>query len=344
MPNRRHLLHLLGASTLGTATFGIASANTRATPAAPLTLLNVSYDPTRELYAEFNPLFGQHWRERTGQVLAFRQAHGGSGRQARAIIDGLAADVATLALAADIDALHHNGNWVPRDWQRRLPYNSTPYTSTIIFVVRRGNPKNIRDWGDLVRPDVRVVTPSPKSSGGARWNYLAAWEFARRQSGSAAGAREFITRLYRNVPVLDVGARGAATSFAQRNQGDVLLAWENEAHLLEKEFGQRVDFVYPSLSILAEPPVTVVDRNVERRGSRAAAQAYLEHLYSEAGQDLVGKHFYRPRSAAALAKYAHQFPALPLFTIDEAFGGWTNATREHFAEGALFDQIFTLRR
>ncbi|MDO9612710.1 MAG: sulfate ABC transporter substrate-binding protein [Serpentinimonas sp.] len=347
MTHRRQFLQLLGTSALGASAFAAAtsaSASTPATPAAPLTLLNVSYDPTRELYAEYNPLFGRHWRERTGQTLTFLQAHGGSGRQARAIIDGLAADVATLALAADIDALHHNGNWVPRDWQRRLPYNSTPYTSTIIFVVRSGNPRNIRDWGDLVRPDVRVVTPSPKSSGGARWNYLAAWEFARRQSGSVAGARDFITRLYRNVPVLDVGARGAATSFAQRNQGDVLLAWENEAHLLEKEFGQRVDFVYPSLSILAEPPVTVVDRNVERKGSRAAAQAYLEHLYSEAGQDLVGKHFYRPRSAAALARYAHQFPALPLFTIDEAFGGWSNATREHFAEGAVFDQIFTLRR
>jgi len=343
MPNRRHLLHLLGASALGPAAFSLASATNRATPAAPLTLLNVSYDPTRELYADYNPLFAQRWRERTGQALRFQQSHGGSGRQARAIIDGLDADVATLALAADIDALHANGNWVPRDWQRRLPYNSAPYTSTIIFLVRRGNPKNIRDWGDLVRPGVRVITPNPKSSGGARWNYLAAWEFARRQSGSAAGAREFVARLYRNVPVLDVGARGSGTSFAQRNQGDVLLAWENEAHLLKKEFGQRVDFVYPSISILAEPPVTLVDRNVDRKGSRAVAQAYLEHLYSEEAQDLIGRHFYRPRSAAAQAKHAHQFPALTLFTIDEAFGGWAAATREHFADGGVFDQIFTLR-
>jgi len=343
MPNRRHLLHLLGASALGPAAFSLAHASTRATAAAPLTLLNVSYDPTRELYADYNPLFAQRWRERTGQELRFQQSHGGSGRQARAIIDGLDADVATLALAADIDALHHNGNWVPRDWQRRLPHNSTPYTSTIIFVVRSGNPKNIRDWGDLVRSDVRVITPNPKSSGGARWNYLAAWEFARRQSGSAAGAREFVARLYRNVPVLDVGARGSATSFAQRNQGDVLLAWENEAHLLEKEFGQRVDFVYPSISILAEPPVTLVDRNVDRKGSRAVAQAYLEHLYSEEAQDLIGRHFYRPRSAAALARHASRLPRIPLFSIDEAFGGWAAATREHFADGGVFDQIFTLR-
>jgi sulfate transport system substrate-binding protein len=315
----------------------------RAATPPRLELLNVSYDPTRELYAEFNRLFAAHWKARTGQEVVVKTSHGGSGRQARAIIDGLEADVATLALAGDTDALHTNGNWVPRDWQKRLPHNSSPYTSTIVLVVRAGNPKGIRDWDDLVRPDVKVITPNPKTSGGARWNYLAAWEHARRRHGGDAQAREFIARLYANVPVLDTGARGSSVTFAQRNQGDVFISWENEAHLLEKEFGARVDIVYPALSILAEPAVTVVDRNVDRRGTRAAAQAYLEHLYSEEGQDLAGKHFYRPVSTKAQAKYARQFPKLALFTIEQAFGGWAQASKTHFVDGGVFDLITTAR-
>jgi sulfate transport system substrate-binding protein len=270
----------------------------------------------------------------------FKQSHGGSGRQARSIIDGLEADVATLALAGDIDALHSNGGWIPKDWQRRLPSNSSPYTSTIVLVVRQGNPKKIRDWDDLIRPDVKVITPNPKTSGGARWNYLAAWEFAKRKYGSDAKAQEFVKKVYDNVVVLDTGARGSSTSFAQRNQGDVFLSWENEAYLLEKEFGNKVDFVYPSLSILAEPPVTVVDRVADRRGTRAVAQAYLEFLYTEEAQDIIGKHFYRPRSQKAQAKYAKQLPKLNLFTIDEAFGGWDRATQVHFVDGGTFDQIY----
>jgi sulfate transport system substrate-binding protein len=307
------------------------------------TLLNVSYDPTRELYVDYNAAFIRHWQAKTGQTLTVQQSHGGSGRQARAIVSGLAADVATLALASDTDALHENGGWIPRNWQQRLPFNSSPYTSTIIFVVRAGNPKNITDWHDLIRPDVRAITPNPKTSGGARWNYLAAWEFARRKYGSHAQAQAFVRKIYQNVPVLDTGARGSSVTFAQRNQGDVFLSWENEAHLLEKEFGQRVDFIYPSLSILAEPAVTVVDRNVDRHGTRAVAQAYLDNLYTEEAQDIIGKHFFRPRSVQAQAKYAQQFPAMQLFTIEEAFGGWAEATRVHFADGGMFDQIFDRR-
>lgn len=305
--------------------------------------LNVSYDPTREFYAEFNRVFAAHWKARTGQEVVIKTSHGGSGRQARSIIDGLEADVATLALAGDIDALHTNGNWIPKDWQRRLPVNSAPYTSTIVLVVRAGNPKGIRDWDDLVRPDVKVITPNPKTSGGARWNYLAAWEYARRKWGSETRAREFVAKVYANVPVLDTGARGSSVTFAQRNQGDVFISWENEAHLLEKEFGSRVDFVYPALSILAEPPVTLVDRNVDRRGTRAVAQAYLEFLYTDEGQDLAGKHFYRPTSPKAQARYAKQFPKLDLFTIEQAFGSWAQATRQHFADGGLFDQIYAAK-
>lgn len=304
-------------------------------------LLNVSYDPTRELYTEYNAAFIKHWKSKTGQDVSIKQSHGGSGRQARSIIDGLEADVATLALAGDIDALHSNGGWIPKDWQRRLPSNSSPYTSTIVLVVRQGNPKNIKDWDDLIRPDVKVITPNPKTSGGARWNYLAAWEFAKRKYGSDAKAQEFVKKVYDNVVVLDTGARGSSTSFAQRNQGDVFLSWENEAYLLEKEFGSKVDFVYPSLSILAEPPVTVVDRVVDRRGTRAVAQAYLEFLYTEEAQDIIGKHFYRPRSQKAQAKYAKQLPKLNLFTIDEAFGGWEKATQVHFVDGGTFDQIYS---
>ncbi len=306
-----------------------------------ISLLNVSYDPTRELYTEFNQAFAKHWKARTGQDVTIKQSHSGSGKQARSIIDGLDADVATLALAGDTDALHTNGNLIPKDWQKRLPHNSTPYTSTIVLVVRQGNPKNIKDWDDLVRPDVKVITPNPKTSGGARWNYLAAWEFAKRKYGGDDKAQDFVKKLYQNVPVLDTGARGSSITFAQRNQGDVFLSWENEAYLLEKEFGNKVDFVYPSISILAEPAVALVDKNVDKKGTRAVAQAYLEYLYTEEAQDLIGKHFYRPRSAKAQAKYAKQLPKLNLFTIDEAFGGWDKASQVHFVDGGKFDQIYT---
>ncbi|PVE08002.1 sulfate ABC transporter substrate-binding protein [Limnohabitans sp. Rim28] len=306
-----------------------------------ISLLNVSYDPTRELYTEFNQSFAKHWKARTGQDLTLKQSHGGSGKQARAIIDGLDADVATLALAGDTDALHTNGNLIPKDWQKRLPHNSTPYTSTIVLVVRQGNPKNIKDWDDLVRPDVKVITPNPKTSGGARWNYLAAWEFAKRKYGGDDKAQDFVKKLYQNVPVLDTGARGSSITFAQRNQGDVFLSWENEAYLLEKEFGNKVDFVYPSISILAEPAVALIDKNVDKKGTRAVAQAYLDYLYTEEAQDLIGKHFYRPRSAKAQAKYAKQLPKLKLFTIEEAFGGWDKASQVHFVDGGKFDQIYT---
>ncbi|HYF17473.1 MAG TPA: sulfate ABC transporter substrate-binding protein [Ramlibacter sp.] len=306
-----------------------------------LTLLNASYDPTRELYVAVNRAFQRHWKARTGQEVAIQQSHGGSGRQARSVIDGLEADVVTLALAGDIDALHTHGNWLPRDWQKRLPNNASPYTSTIVLVVRQGNPKNVRDWDDLVRPDVKVITPNPKTSGGARWNYLAAWEYARRKYGGDAKAKDFVGRLYANVPVLDTGARGASVTFAQRHQGDVFISWENEAYLLDKEFGSKVDVVYPSLSILAEPPVAVVDRNVDRKGTRAVAEEYLRFLYTGEAQDLIGKHFYRPVSAAAAAKYSAKLPQLPLFTIDQAFGGWTRADKDHFADGGSFDQIYT---
>jgi sulfate/thiosulfate transport system substrate-binding protein len=308
---------------------------------AQVNLLNVSYDPTRELYTEFNQAFAKHWKARTGQDVTIKQSHGGSGKQARSIIDGLDADVATLALAGDTDALHSNGNLIPKDWQKRLPHNSTPYTSTIVLVVRQGNPKNIKDWDDLVRPDVKVITPNPKTSGGARWNYLAAWEFAKRKYGGDDKAQEFVKKLYQNVPVLDTGARGSSITFAQRNQGDVFLSWENEAYLLEKEFGNKVDFVYPSISILAEPAVALIDKNVGKKGTRAVAEAYLEYLYTEEAQDLIGKHFYRPRSAKAQAKYAKQLPKLNLFTIDEAFGGWDKASQVHFVDGGKFDQIYT---
>ena len=308
---------------------------------APISLLNVSYDPTRELYAEFNQAFAKHWRAKTGQDVSFKQSHGGSGKQARSIIDGLDADVVTLALAGDTDALHKNGNLIPKDWQKRLPHNSSPYTSTIVLVVRAGNPKGIRDWDDLVKPGISVITPNPKTSGGARWNYLAAWEFAKRQYGSEAKAKDFVTALYKNVPVLDTGARGSSITFAQRAQGDVFISWENEANLLEKEFGSKIDVVYPSISILAEPAVTVVDKNVDRKGTRAVAQAYLEFLYTDEGQDIAGKNFYRPISPKAQAKYAKQFPKLKLFTIDQAFGGWEKADKAHFADGGTFDQIYS---
>ncbi len=332
MTTNRRFFNLMATALLG---LGALTAQ------AQVNLLNVSYDPTRELYVEFNQAFAKHWKARTGQDVTIKQSHGGSGKQTRAIIDGLEADVATLALAGDTDALHTNGNLIPRDWQKRLPHNSTPYTSTIVLVVRQGNPKSIKDWDDLVRPDVKVITPNPKTSGGARWNYLAAWEFAKRKYGGDEKAQEFVRKLYQNVPVLDTGARGSSVTFAQRNQGDVFLSWENEAHLLEKEFGHKVDFVYPSISILAEPAVALIDKNVDKKGTRAVAQAYLEYLYSEEAQDLIGKHFYRPRSAKAQAKYAKQLPKIHLFTIEEAFGGWDKATQVHFVDGGKFDQIYT---
>lgn len=309
--------------------------------AQPLQLLNVSYDPTRELYVEFNAAFAKYWKGRTGQDIAVKQSHGGSGKQARSIIDGLEADVATLALAGDTEALVKHGGWVRPGWQKRLPHNASPYTSTIVLVVRAGNPKGIRDWDDLARPGVSVITPNPKTSGGARWNYLAAWEYGKRKYGGDAQAREFVARVFGNVPVLDTGARGSTISFAQRNQGDVLVAWENEAWLLEKEFGAKFDVVVPSVSILAEPAVAVVDKVVDRKGTRAVAEAYLQYLYSEEGQDIAGRHFYRPAaSQKAQAKYARQFPKLNLFSVDQAFGGWEQATRAHFADNASFDQIY----
>jgi len=305
-----------------------------------VTLLNASYDPTREFYGEFNQAFSKYWKARGGQEVLVKQSHGGSGKQARSVIDGLEADVVTLALAGDIDAIQRLGKLIPADWQKRLPHNSSPYTSTIVLVVRAGNPKNIKDWDDLVKPGISVITPNPKTSGGARWNYLAAWEFAKRKYGGTAQAREFVTKLFRNVPVLDSGARGSSVTFAQRNQGDVFISWENEAYLLEKEFGNKVDIVYPSLSILAEPPVTVVDRTVDRRGTRRVAEEYLKYLYSDEGQDIAGRHFYRPVSDKAKTKYGKRFPKIALFTIEQAFGGWAKADREHFADGGTFDQIF----
>ena len=305
-----------------------------------VTLLNVSYDPTRELYTEFNAAFVKHWKTKTGQDVTIKQSHGGSGKQARGVIDGLEADVVTLALAGDTDALHKNGGWIPADWQKRLPHNSSPYASTIVLVVRQGNPKGIKDWDDLIKPGISVITPNPKTSGGARWNYLAAWEFAKRKFGSEAHAKDFVGKLYANVSVLDSGARGSSITFAQRNQGDVFISWENEAHLLEKEFGGKVDIIYPSLSILAEPPVTVVDKNVDKKGTRAVATAYLDYLYTDEGQNIAGKNFYRPIVEKFQAKYVKQLPKIKLFTIDEAFGGWTKAAKDHFADGAYFDQIY----
>lgn len=304
-------------------------------------ILNVSYDPTRELYQEFNAEFQKYWKSQGGGDIRIRQSHGGAGKQARSVIDGLQADVVTLALSYDIDEIAERAKLFPADWQKRLPHNSAPYTSTIVFVVRKGNPRQIRDWDDLVKPGVGVITPNPKTSGGARWNYLAAWEFARRKYGSDEKAKEFVAALYRNVPVLDSGARGSTTTFVQRGIGDVFISWENEAFLAIREFGaDRLEIVVPSISILAEPPVTVVDRVVDRKGTRKVAEAYLNYLYSDVGQDLAGKHYYRPRSGQAAAKYAHQFMKIPLFTIDEAFGGWQKAQKDHFADNGTFDQIY----
>jgi sulfate/thiosulfate transport system substrate-binding protein len=314
---------------------------TVAASAKNIELLNISYDPTRELYTDFNAAFARHWKAKTGDTVVIKQSHGGSGKQARSVIDGLQADVVTLALAGDVDALASVGKLIPADWQKRLPNNSAPYTSTIVFVVRAGNPKGIKDWEDLVKPGVSVVTPNPKTSGGAQWNYLAAWEFARRKHGSDQKAQEFVKALYKNVVVLDSGARGATTTFVQRGMGDVFISWENEAFLAQKEFGkEKYPIVVPSVSILAEPSVTLVDKFAKKKGTEAVAKAYLEYLYSDEGQDIAGKHFYRPRAEAVKAKYAASFPKVELFTIDEAFGGWAKAKKTHFEDGGTFDQIY----
>jgi sulfate transport system substrate-binding protein len=323
-------------------TFALAPLLSGASASAKdLQLLNVSYDPTREVYVEFNRAFAAHWRTKTGDTVSIRQSHGGSSKQARSVIDGLQADVVTLGLAYDIDALHQNARLVPADWQKRLPNNSAPYYSTLAFLVRKGNPKGIRDWSDLVRSGVAVITPNPKTSGVARWNYLAAYGYAlRTNGGDAQKARDFITALYRNVPVLDSGARGASTTFVERRIGDVLINWENELLLTRKLRPDDFEIVVPSVSILAEPTVAWVDRVVKRRGTEAVGRAYLEFLYSPEGQEIFARHFYRPRLPEVLNRHAAQFPEINLFTIDEAFGGWQRAHRDHFADGAAFDQIY----
>lgn len=309
--------------------------------AADITLLNVSYDPTRELYQDFNSAFAKHWKAKIGDNVTIKQSHGGSGKQARSVIDGLEADVVTLALAYDVDALHQNGKLIPADWQKRLQHNASPYTSTIVFLVRKGNPKGLKDWSDLVKPGVEVITPNPKTSGGARWNYLAAWAYALKQpGGSDATAKDFVKKLFANVKVLDSGARGSTTTFVERGIGDVLIAWENEAYLAVKELGpDKFEIVTPSLSILAEPPVSVVDKVVDKRGTRAVATAYLEYLYSPEAQEIAAKNYYRPIDPKVAAKYARTFAPVKLFTIDDEFGGWTKAQKTHFADGGVFDQI-----
>jgi sulfate/thiosulfate transport system substrate-binding protein len=328
----RHTLVLAAALMLGTT----LAAN------AQTTLLNVSYDPTREFYQEFNAAFIKHWKAATGETVAIRQSHGGSGKQARAVIDGLGADVVTLALAYDIDALHKNGGLVPAGWQTRLPDNSAPYTSTVVFLVRKGNPKGIKDWSDLAKPGVGVITPNPKTSGGARWNYLAAWGYALGlPGGSEASAKELVTGIYRNVRVLDSGARGATTTFVERGIGDVFISWENEAFLAQKEFGKgTVEIVVPSVSILAEPPVAVVDKVVDKRKTREVATAYLRYLYTPEAQEIAARNFYRPRDATVAAKYGEQFVDVKLFTIDQMFGSWDKAQKTHFSDGGTFDQIY----
>ena len=320
------------AIALGAAAFGAA--------AKDVTLLNVSYDPTRELYQDYNKAFAKFWKTKTGDDVSVKVSHGGSGKQARSVIDGIDADVVTLALAYDIDEIGAKAKLIPADWQKRLAHNSAPYTSTIVFLVRKGNPKGIKDWDDLVKPGVAVVTPNPKTSGGARWNYLAAWGYALNKTGSEAGAQQFVGKLLKNVPVLDSGARGATTTFVERGIGDVLLAWENEALLAQKELGpDKFELVAPSVSILAEPPVALVDKVADKKGTRIVAQAYLDYLYSPEGQDIAGQNYYRPIDPTAAAKYSKQFPKLKLFTIEQVFGGWTKAQKTHFADGGVFDQI-----
>lgn len=326
-------------TTLGAAA---ALALTALPSLADTTLLNVSYDPTRELYQEFNAAFARQWKARTGETVTIRQSHGGSGKQARSVIDGLEADVVTLALAYDIDAIHDHGNQLPADWQKRLPNNASPYTSTIVFLVRKGNPKKITDWPDLAKSGVEVITPNPKTSGGARWNYLAAWGYALKQpGGNAESAKAFVKRIYANTKVLDSGARGSTTTFVERGIGDVLIAWENEAYLSVKELGpDKFEIVTPTLSILAEPPVSVVDKVVDKRGTRKVAAAYLDYLYTPEGQEIAAKNFYRPRDAKVAAKYAKQFAPVKLLTVDGDFGGWRAAQKAHFDDGGVFDQIY----
>jgi sulfate/thiosulfate transport system substrate-binding protein len=310
--------------------------------AADVNLLNVSYDPTRELYQDYNVAFANYWKAKTGDNVIIKQSHGGSGKQARSVIDGLQADVVTLALSYDIDEVGSKGKLFPADWQKRLPHNSSPYTSTIVFLVRKGNPKNIKDWGDLVKPGTSVITPNPKTSGGARWNYLAAYAYALKQNNQdETKAKDFLKKLFKNVPVLDSGARGSTTTFVERGIGDVLLAWENEAFLAQKELGpDKFDIVVPSLSILAEPPVAVVDKNVKRHNTQAVAEAYLQYLYSEEGQEIAAKNYYRPTLEAVAKKYEKQFPKVNLIKIDETFGGWQKAQKTHFADGGVFDEIY----
>jgi sulfate transport system substrate-binding protein len=312
------------------------------TLAADITLLNVSYDPTRELYVEFNKAFASYWKSKTGDNVTIKQSHGGAGKQARAVIDGLPADVVTLALSYDIDEISSKAKLIPSDWQKRLAHNSSPYTSTIVLLVRKGNPKKIKDWNDLVKPGVSVITPNPKTSGGARWNYLAAYAYALKQNNNDdAKAREFVGKLFKNVPVLDSGARGSTTTFVERGIGDVFISWENEAFLAQKELGpDKFEIVIPSLSILAEPPVTIIDKTVDKRKTRAVAQAYLEYLYSEEGQEIAAKNYYRPTLASVAAKYEKQFPKVNLIKIDDVFGGWQKAQKTHFSDGGTFDQIY----
>ncbi|MDT8363106.1 MAG: sulfate ABC transporter substrate-binding protein [Nitrosomonas sp.] len=308
---------------------------------AEKTLLNVSYDPTRELYQEFNSAFARHWQAQTGEKVKINQSHGGSGKQARAVIDGLEADVVTLALSVDIDAIAEHSKQLPDNWQSRLPENSSPYTSTIVLLVRKGNPKGIKDWDDLARPGIAVITPNPKTSGGARWNYLAAWEYAKQRLGNADKAKDFVKAIYKNVPVLDSGARGSATTFIERGIGDVLLAWENEAFLALKEYGNdKFEIVIPSFSVLAEPAVALIDRVVDKKGTRQVAEAYLQYLYTDEGQEVAAKHFYRPTNKKIAAKHAGQFPAIKLFKVDDAFGSWKDAQKVHFNDGGTFDQIY----
>lgn len=320
----------------------VALASPLLTLAAEISLLNVSYDPTRELYVDYNKAFANHWKTKTGDDVTIKQSHGGSGKQARAVIDGLPADVVTLALSYDIDEIHAKGKLIPKDWQKRLPHNSAPYTSTIVLLLRKGNPKNIKDWDDLVKPGVSVITPNPKTSGGARWNYLAAYAYALKQNNNDdAKARAFVKKIFKNVPVLDSGARGSTTTFVERGIGDVLLAWENEAFLAQKELGpDKFEIVVPSLSILAEPPVTMVDKTIDKRKTRAVAQAYLEYLYTEEGQEIAAKNYYRPTLESVAKKYEKQFPKVNLVTIDGTFGGWQKAQKTHFADGGVFDEIY----
>jgi sulfate transport system substrate-binding protein len=328
------------AIALFSAVFGVTAPS--AAIAKDVEILNVSYDPTRELYVDFNKAFAAHWKAKTGDNVSVKQSHGGAGKQARAVIDGLQADVVTLALAYDIDAIHEKAKLIPKDWQARLPNNSSPYTSTIVLLVRKGNPKKIKDWDDLVKPGVSVITPNPKTSGGARWNYLAAWAYALKNNNNDEGkAKDFVKKLFANVPVLDSGARGSTTTFVERGIGDVFISWENEAFLALKELGpDKFEIVVPTLSILAEPPVTVVDKNAKKHGTEAVSKAYLEYLYSDEGQDIAGKHYYRPTNPKYAEKYASQFPKVNLIKIDDVFGGWQKAQKTHFSDGGTFDQIY----